>query len=213
MPNILKFMLPNETKFFVMLNRQSDVLLESGKLFLESVNRYNKLIPEERENHQKNMKDMEEKGDRISKQIIEQIDKDFITPFDREDIHELTVLLDDILDSMDATFRRMVFYNLKKTDNVILELNKCVFESIKEINLAIKDLKKLKDVKVHCVRIDMLENQADRILANGLKDIFKNIKDPILLFKTKEIYEYMELITDRCKNVSIILQSIVVKHG
>ncbi len=213
MPNILKFLLPNETKFFMMLNRQSDNILEGGKLFLDSVNGYTQLTHEEREEHQKKMKDTEEKGDKLSKQIIEQIDKDFITPFDREDIHELTVLLDDIIDSVDTTFRRMVVYNLNKTDNIILELNKIVFESIEEVNLAIRDLKRLKDIKAHCVKIDMLENQADRILSNGFKTIFQNIKDPILLFKTKEIYEYMESITDRCKDVSIILQSIVVKHG
>ena len=211
--NILKFLVPNEDKFFVLLNEQADNLLESGKIFHDSIEKYNQLSPEERKERQKKIKEMEENGDTISHNIIEQIDKNLITPFDREDIHELTIFIDDILDSMDATFKRIVFCDLKSTDDIIISLNKSILDAIKAIHLAIYDLKKLSDIKSYCTRIEMLENQSDGFLAAGLVNLFKNEENPISLFKTKEIYEYMESVTDRCKNVSRVLRSIMVKHG
>ena len=107
----------------------------------------------------------------------------------------------------------MEFHCLKETDETIIELSRLIFDSVKEANLAINDLKKLKNVKIHCARINMLEHEADNVLGNGLKKLFKNTKDPIILFKTKEIYEFIEKISDRCKDVSTLLQLIVVKHG
>ncbi len=211
--NILKFLVPNEDKFFALLNEQADNLLESGKVFSDSIEKYNQLSPDERKECQKKIKEMEEKGDTISHNIIEQIDKTLITPFDREDIHELTIFIDDILDSMDATFKRIFFCDLKSTDDIIISLNKSILDSIKAIHLAIYDLKKLLDIKSYCTRIEMLENQSDGFLAAGLVNLFKNEENPIRLFKTKEIYEYMESVTDRCKNVSRVLRSIMVKHG
>ncbi len=213
MNSILKFLMPNEDKFFSLLNEQADNLLESGNIFFNSIEKYNQLSIEERKERQKKLKEMEEVGDTISYNIIEQIDKNLITPFDREDIHELTILIDDILDSIDATFRRIIYCDLQNTDDIILNLNKSIMDSIKAIHFAINDLKKLTEIKSYCTRIDMLENQSDTLLALGLVYLFQNVKDPIILFKTKEIYEYLESITDRCKVVSRVLRSIMVKHG
>jgi uncharacterized protein len=211
--NILKFLVPNDHEFFELLNEQADNLLESGNTFYETIEQYNQLSLDERKDKQRKIKEMEEIGDAISHTIIDQIDKNLITPFDREDIHELTIFVDDILDSMDATFRRIVFCDLKSTDDIIIGLNKSILDSIKSIHCGIHDLNKLSDIKSSCIRVDMLENQADGLLAQGLVYLFRNEKDPIVLFKTKEIYEYMESVTDRCKNVSRVLRSIMVKHG
>ena len=213
MNSILKFLMPNEDKFFSLLNEQADNLLESGNIFFNSIEKYNQLSIEERKERQKKIKDMEEVGDAISYNIIEQIDKNLITPFDREDIHELTILIDDILDSIDATFRRIIYCDLQNTDDIILNLNKSILDSIKAIHFAINDLKTLTEIKSYCTRIEMLENQSDTLLALGLVYLFQNVKDPIILFKTKEIYEYLESVTDRCKVVSRVLRSIMVKHG
>jgi uncharacterized protein Yka (UPF0111/DUF47 family) len=213
MNSILKFLMPNEDKFFSLLNEQADNLLESGNIFFNSIEKYNQLSIEERKERQKKIKDMEEVGDTISYNIIEQIDKNLITPFDKEDIHELTILIDDILDSIDATFRRIIYCDLQNTDDIILNLNKSILDSIKAIHFAINDLKTLTEIKSYCTRIEMLENQSDTLLALGLVYLFQNVKDPIILFKTKEIYEYLESVTDRCKVVSRVLRSIMVKHG
>ena len=213
MISILKFLMPNEDKFFSLLNEQADNLLESGNIFFSSIEKYNQLSIEERNERLKKIKEMEEVGDTISYNIIEQIDKNLITPFDREDIHELTILIDDILDSIDATFRRIIYCDLQNTDDIILNLNKSILDSIKAVHFAISDLKSLKEIKSYCTKIEMLENQSDTLLALGLVYLFQNVKDPIILFKTKEIYEYLESITDRCKVVSRVLRSIMVKHG
>ena len=213
MNSILKFLMPNEDKFFSLLNEQADNLLESGNIFFNSIEKYNQLSIEERKERQKKLKEMEEVGDTISYNIIEQIDKNLITPFDKEDIHELTILIDDILDSIDATFRRIIYCDLQNTDDIILNLNKSILDSIKAIHFAINDLKTLTEIKSYCIRIEMLENQSDTLLALGLVYLFQNVKDPIILFKTKEIYEYLESVTDRCKVVSRVLRSIMVKHG
>ena len=213
MNSIFKFLMPNEDKFFSLLNEQADNLLESGNIFFNSIEKYNQLSIEERKERQKKIKEMEEVGDTISYNIIEQIDKNLITPFDREDIHELTILIDDILDSIDATFRRIIYCDLQNTDDIILNLNKSILDSIKAIHFAINDLKTLTEIKSYCTRIEMLENQSDTLLALGLVYLFQNVKDPIILFKTKEIYEYLESVTDRCKVVSRVLRSIMVKHG
>lgn len=213
MPNILKFLLPNEKKFFLMLNDQSKNLLEGAKLFFDAINEYNQLDLIKIKERQIKIKEIEKKGDRIAHYIIEQIDKNFITPFDREDIHRLSIMLDDVLDLINTTFRRFVLYNLKEVDEYIIELTRHAFNSVNEVNYAVHDLKKLKNVKIHCARINILEHEADNVLGKSVNRLFKEVKDPIILFKKKEIYEYMEKINDKCKDVSNLLQSIVVKHG
>jgi uncharacterized protein Yka (UPF0111/DUF47 family) len=213
MKNILKFLMPNEDKFFLLLNQQADNLLETGKIFCDSIEKYNNLSAEEKRERQKKIKDREEAGDVLSYHIIEQIDTNLITPFDREDVHELTILIDDILDSIDSTFRRIIYCDLKKTDEIMINLNNSIMDSIEAIHCGIGDLKTLKEIKSYCTKIETIENQSDTFLAMGLLHLFQNVKDPILLFKTKEIYEHLESITDRCKVVSRVLRSVTVKHG
>ncbi|HLD06817.1 MAG TPA: DUF47 family protein [Candidatus Nanoarchaeia archaeon] len=211
--NLLRFLLPNEAKFFVMLNRQAEVLVEGAAVFAAAIADYNHLDQRERERRQAHIKGLEEKGDAMVRHITEQIDRNFITPFDREDIHQLSVILDDVLDMMDITFRRIVLYNITEADVTIKELNRLVQSAVQEVSLAVHDLRNLKDVRVHCGRINMLEHEADNVLAAGVRRLFTGAKNPIYLFKTKEIYEYLENITDVCKGVATLLESIVVKHG
>lgn len=134
---ILKFLLPNETKFFVMLNNQSSVLLEGANLFFNSINNYNELNEKQREEARGKLKGIgkKEKKEVVSHQIIEQIDKNFITPFDREDIHQLTVLVEDLIDIINATFKRITLYNLRKTDEIIIQLNRLILDSVKRNKL------------------------------------------------------------------------------
>jgi predicted phosphate transport protein (TIGR00153 family) len=160
------------------------------------------------------IKALENKGDQYTHEIIQALNKTFITPLEREDILGLTIKLDDVLDIIEACTWRFELFNIKETDEYMKLFAKNIEACTLEIVSAINNLgnNRIKDISRHTHRINDLEKVADDLLRDGLKTLFSNCNNPIEIIKKKEIYNMMEEITDACEDVADILERIIMRH-
>jgi uncharacterized protein Yka (UPF0111/DUF47 family) len=163
----------------------------------------------------KPLKDLEEVGDRLIHQVFHGLNKVFITPLDREDIMELAVRIDDVMDGIEATIARFDYLNITHTDKVMSDFADVLVESCEHILASFELLsqKKYMNINPHTVKINGLENEGDRLMREGIRDIFTNPKDPYHDFKLKEVYERLEQTTDACEDVADILDSMVLRYA
>ncbi len=157
---------------------------------------------------------MEHDGDRITHEIYEQLNRTFITPLEPEEISKLASALDDVLDYIDGTAQKMLNYGIEATDTHMNELAKLVQLSVVELEEAVKSIRSIKEprlIEERCIEVNRLENLADDVLAHAINEIFRT-NDPIAIIKFKDIYEHLEIATDKCEdaaNVSRILPSAI----
>ena len=144
---------------------------------------------------------------------MRKLNSTFITPLDREDIHDLAVKLDDVVDLIDSTADRMVAFGVTWTSSEIADLTDVLKRQTEVMKQAVGDLSKSDYILARCVEIHSLENEADRLFHTGLVRMFHEIKDPIELLKQKEIIEKIEHATDRCEDVANVLEGIMLKSA
>lgn len=167
------------------------------------------------DNWAKEVHELEEDGDMLTHDIIKKLNKTFVTPFDREDIHALASKLDDILDFIWGTAERLAVFKMKEAREEAVIMSKEILTTVELVHKAIKTLK-VKDyarMQEYCVEINKLENKMDRIFRDALGHLFDEMKDPILVIKWKEIYEHLENASDKCEDVADILESIAIKNA
>jgi hypothetical protein len=141
------------------------------------------------------------------------LNQTFITPFDREDIHQLASSLDDVLDFLNAAGARIIMYRIKNPPPVALELARLILLQTQELHRALPLLRKNGDILTYCVEINRLENEADVISRAAIGQLFDEEKDPINLIKTKELIEFLESATDRAEDVANVLETVVLKNS
>ncbi|OGF50726.1 MAG: hypothetical protein A2231_05635 [Candidatus Firestonebacteria bacterium RIFOXYA2_FULL_40_8] len=203
--------LPKEYNFFGLLEKQAAFSAEAAKLFKDAVATGS--ITEE---VLKQIQEVEHQGDEVTHEILEQLDKSFITPIDREDIHALAKELDDITDMMCTISSRMRIYKISGVDKYLVKFSFVIEESINGVLCTIRGLRDLKNVKTilrSCVEVNRLENVGDRMRDEALTELFENEKDPIKIIKWKEIYQEAETVLDICEDVTNIVESILVKNA
>ena len=163
------------------------------------------------------MKDLENENDKLTHTIFVELGKNFITPFDREDIHSLATALDDIADYIYATAKKINFYKIEPTnDQGIKKMADAIKESVLSVNSAVIELRNLKNIQkvVECViKINVIENQVDDIFDLSIENLFENETDIKTLIKKREIYQVMEEVTDKCEDAGNVMESIVVKYA
>jgi predicted phosphate transport protein (TIGR00153 family) len=159
--------------------------------------------------------EMEQDGDIFTHDIMKKLNKTFITPIDREDLHALASALDDILDLIWAAADRLTVFKIKEPSSWAIKMSKDLLATIELVQRAIKKLreKQYSHVQEFCIEINKLENRIDRGFRDALGHLFEEIKDPILVIKWKEIYEHLEDASDKCEDVANILESIVLKNA
>jgi hypothetical protein len=163
----------------------------------------------------KEIRETEKDGDMITHDIIRRLNKTFITPIDREDMHELCVKLDDIVDLIWACAERITLFRIKEPTADAIEIAKELLvttEMVSKAVIALRD-KKYSFVQEYCIEINSLENRIDRLYRAALGKLFDEVKDPIFLIKWKEIYELLENASDACEDVANILEGIVLKYA
>lgn len=167
------------------------------------------------ETKSKEIYEVEQEGDMLTHEVMRRLNKTFITPLDREDIHSLISRIDDVLDLIWASADRATLFKIKESTPEAVELSKCILSTTEIITKAVTSLKdkKYSYIQEYCIEINRLENAADRIFREALARLFENTKDPILVIKWKNIYENLEDATDICEDVANILESIVLKHA
>ena len=163
----------------------------------------------------KEIYEAEQEGDMLTHEIMRKLNKTFLTPVDREDIHSLANNVDDVIDLVWAVADRTVLFKLDSAPPEAVELCKTLLETTEYISKAVGCLKdkKYSYIQEYCIEINSLENKGDRIFREALVQLFDNIKDPILVIKWKEVYEHLEEAHDTCEDVANILESIVLKHA
>ena len=159
------------------------------------------------------IKRLEHECDEISHEILRGIDRTFITPIDREDIHQLAVRLDDVIDLIDGTVRRMSLFKITEPTAASRALSATIVEITAEMVKAVSALKGQKGVVEHCIRMKQLENQGDVAYQEAIASLFANEVQAVELIKWKDIYENMEGCIDQCEAVAHVLESVVLKHS
>jgi predicted phosphate transport protein (TIGR00153 family) len=159
------------------------------------------------------IKDLEHKGDELTHSVIGELNKTFITPIDREDIHDLSSSLDDVLDLIDSTAVRIVLFKITDPIPLAPELAGVLLSQVKEIAAAVSRLQDNDHVVERCIEINRLENDGDRLFQTAIGRLFDEVKDPIDVIKRKEIIETLETATDKAEDVANVLETIIVKNA
>ena len=159
------------------------------------------------------VKRLEHECDEISHQILRSIDQTFITPIDREDIHQLAVRLDDVIDLIDGTVRRLSLFHVSEPTLLSRPLSRIIVKATQELVEAVSALRKQKGVPEHCIRIKKLENEGDVAYHEAVASLFSDPIAPIEVIKWKDIYDNMERCIDACAGVAHVLESVVLKHA
>ena len=159
------------------------------------------------------IKEVEHKCDFLTHEIISRLNRTFVTPIDREDIHELAKSLDDVMDAIDAAATLVQVYNLNPIRFGARELAVTITASTKQVRLGLEALERKKGVTTHAVEINRLENEADRIHQKAVSRLFEDERDPIVVMKWKETLDFLEYATDRCEDVANVLEGVIVKNG
>ena len=159
------------------------------------------------------IKEVEHKCDFLTHEIIQRLNRTFVTPLDREDIHALARSLDDVMDAIDASATIVRLYHIDSVRPGARELTRLVRDSAEQVVCAIRALEKRKGVAECAVEINRLENEADRAHQAAVQALFKDEKDAIVIMKWKEILDFLEQATDRCEDVANVLEGVVVKHA
>lgn len=210
--SIFQFLVPKDKKFFPLFEQASFNLTLLAETLHEAVN-----APKaERENLFRKIEELEAVIEEITHKTHLELSRNFITPFDREDIHALVKSMDDVADYLHGSASRMRLYQVEKITKSIRKLTEINLEACQQIGFAIKELKDLKNLKAisdACKKINKLESKADNVFDKAVADIFENETDAKNIIKYKEVLSALESATDKCKSVANVLESVVVKHS
>ncbi len=207
---IKEWVVPQDRIFFDLLEKQAETVVKGADLLVELVEDYTNV----KEKVQR-MKDIEHEGDDITHEIYEQLNRTFITPLEPEEISRLASALDDILDYIDGSAQQMHSYCIKETDDAMVELAKLIQVSVVEIEGAVKGIRTIRDpknIEERCIEVNRLENIADGVLGRAIRNLFTT-DDAITIIKLKDIYENLELATDKCEDAANILSDIAIRHS
>lgn len=211
--HILQYVVPKDKKFFPLFEKASANLLDTSAALLQTVTA---ATPEIRKERIKEIERLEHIGDAISHEIYHELDSSFITPFDREDIHKLASAIDDVVDYIHGSSKRIDLYKIETIPDAVVKLSELIHKGAEELNKAVKELRNMKNViniREACIRINSIENHADDIFYTAVARLFEEEKNAIELIKMKEILSSLETATDKCEDAANILESILIKSA
>ena len=202
--------LPRDEKFYDFFEKSAQQAVQNALQLEQLLRNFNDVQVKA-----KQIKDIEHEGDLITHDTIENLNRTFITPFDREDIHDLITTLDDVLDYIEACAERLFLFKIEKTTEESILICGVLVKSVKQLEQAVSQLRRLKDadsILRHCAEINRLENEGDYLNRAAVAKLFEPNSDPLEVIKWKEIYETMENAIDRCEDVANVLEGIALKN-
>jgi predicted phosphate transport protein (TIGR00153 family) len=201
--------LPRDQEFFVLFEKASQNILDGAELLKELLDNFDDVREKARQ-----IEEIEHKGDTFTHEIVKKLNTTFITPIDREDILALASAIDDVIDLIHAAATRVNLYKITESTPQAKELGFLILKSTRELQRGIGCLSKnMGEVYDHCVEVNSLENEADRVCRDAIADLFEHEKDPITILKWKEIYETLETATDRCEDAANVLEGVALKNA
>jgi uncharacterized protein len=210
---ILQLLVPKDRKFFPLFEQATQNLIKASKVLNEMVRTP---VSDRRKELIKEIEHLEHTGDNITHMIFNELSRNFITPFDREDIHALTSAIDDVLDFIHGSSKRIELYRVEVLDDSVVKLAEIILKGSLELNVAVVNLKSMKNldaIKESCVKINSLENEADDIFNRSIASLFETEKDAIQIIKIKELLSALETATDKCEDAANVIQSILIKYA
>ena len=202
-------LLPREDEYFALFAQMTERIKDGANALVE-------MMSGEESNYEaaaKGIKNAEHACDELAHKVTTKLNKSFITPFDREDIYQLVVALDDVLDYIDAGARAILMYDIHEMNDHARHFAKIIQGLAIELHSAVSQLDKPKNINQHIVEIHRLENEADDVYFRAIGHLFHNNTEAVTLIKWKELYEILENATDRCESVANIIESIFIKHN
>jgi len=199
---------PREESFFDLFAQQGALVREGCDMLFAQLNHF-----AEREEYSRRLKDVEHRGDLVTHEIFERLNRTFITPLEREDIHALASGLDDVLDSVEAIGHRMVIFKVPAVTAEALKLAEILTRCATQIEQASKNLRDFKNLMAFTIEINRLENEADAISRDAVADLFTGRHDVMDVMRWKELYGRLENAADQCEDVANTIESIVIKNS
>jgi len=208
-----KLFMPKNKIFYGLFEEVADRVVEMSKLLCVLVNEPDF---DRRAAFISQLEDLEHKNDDTTHTIFTELGRNFITPFDREDIHYLASALDDIADYIFATSKKINFYKVNPNDNGIRKLADLIQQGCIEIRIAVhglRDMKNLRQMTEAMVKVNSIENQADDVFDMSIDMLFQTENDAKEVIKKREIYQVMEVATDKCEDAANVIESIIIKYA
>ncbi|HLV87603.1 MAG TPA: DUF47 family protein [Candidatus Sulfotelmatobacter sp.] len=200
-------LIPRDDSFFDMFAAMSANVIAGARALVDLFADYSDV-----ERKIERIRHIEREGDELTHTVLTKLNQTFITPFDREDIHQLASKLDDVLDFINAACSRINMYRITNPPAAAGALARIILLQSQEMQKAVSLMHKNGNILVHCVEINRLENEADQVAEQGIAKLFECEKDPINLIKNKELIEFLERATDKAEDVANVLETVVLKN-
>jgi predicted phosphate transport protein (TIGR00153 family) len=199
---------PREEQFF-------DMFTELASLAVEAATELTKLVNDipNAPHMARKIKDLEHRADDLTHGIIDKLNRSFVTPIERGDVHALACALDEVIDYIEVAGHKISLYELDGVRREVVVIAELILAGTKNVEKAVRSLRRFPDVKPHLLEINRLEEEADHICRNALANLLNNEKDPVAIIKWKEIIEVLEGTTDRCEDVANIVDGVIVKNA
>jgi hypothetical protein len=203
--SFLQRFIPQDTVFFDLFEQQAVIVSDAGHKLVNLTKDFTDVKQKRKE-----IELLEQQGDDITHAIFERLNRTKNPPLAPSEISALASSLDEVLDYIDGSVEKMVYYGLDSSDTYMIELAKLIHLSTVEIEAAVKNIRSIKDpsfIRDRCIEINRLENVADDVLAEAITNLFKT-KDPMIIIKMKDVYDWLEIATDECEDVADVLSDI-----
>jgi predicted phosphate transport protein (TIGR00153 family) len=199
---------PREEQFF-------DMFTELAGLAVEAATELTKLVNDiaNAPHTARRIKELEHRADDLTHGIIDKLNRSFVTPIERGDVHALACALDEVIDYIEVAGHKISLYELDGVRQEVVVIAELILAGTKNVEKAVRSLRRFPDVKPHLLEINRLEEEADHICRNALANLLNNEKDPVAIIKWKEIIEVLEGATDRCEDVANIVDGVIVKNA
>jgi hypothetical protein len=204
-------LMPREGRFFDLFNAHAERIVEGGRELAAMLGTFTEL-----EAHAQRIDTAERAADKVTHETIALLHKTFITPFDRDQIHQLITTMDDILDLIQDVAETIALYDLRRTTpeaKQLAEINQMCCERVKTAVGLLTNVKHPEAILKCCEEIDRLESDADRVLRGAMSKLFRDEPDVKNLIKLRTVYELLETISDRCEDVANIIEGIVIENS
>ncbi|RYY57892.1 MAG: DUF47 domain-containing protein [Chitinophagaceae bacterium] len=211
--SFLKIFMPKNRIFFELFEQVADNVATMGGIMKKVVA---EIDFDKRAVLIKMIEDLEHANDELTHSIFTELGRNFITPFDREDIHYLATSLDDIADYIYASAKKINFYRVNPNDMGMQKMAELIEQGAQQIRIAVKelrDMKNMRNITEALVKINSIENQADDVFDMSIERLFDTEPDAKEVIKKREIYQVMEIVTDKCEDASNVIESIIIKYA
>ena len=201
-------LVPQKREFFDLYNRAAANTVEIAQRLVHLLETY----PERCEEHARDIKELEHEGDRLTHDVVDLLNRTFVTPFDRDDMYRLAGSIDDVCDHIDEAAGNLIGYNVETIRPEALAQARVIQRAARKLSEAIAQLEGFKDSRRQLIELRELEDEGDALARDGISKLFRNDEDPLVVIRWKDIYERLEEALDSCENAADVLEAILVKN-